>query len=578
MKKRKGTLTGIMHLYQPYKALLVLVLFGSILASLESIAWPILSKQIIYTVSTGGQDTIYNDLLKFAVIGIGLTFLRIFIAWIQSERASVLTDNIKFDLKTKIFNHYQNMDFTYYDNTRAGGMIAMIDYDVSKIDEFAYTLLTSIISLIITTIGALILFTNIAWQLIVCIIPLLIAFLIFNMYGSVKLKAAFSKMREEEKLLTEDMEDKVAGVKTVISFGKQQSEINHFILQAESVKKVSRKAWIQSFIRNASSHILDNAIYLVILVGGGYMLVNNVIDISDLTVFLMYSYMLIDIARSFSQIDRMYTKAASSYDHIEKFFNTQPQICDPKNEISSKIKGNVSIENVSFKYDVGNDMVIEDLSMEIQMGKFVAIVGPSGSGKSTLAGLIPRFYDVTRGTIKIDDINVKDYGLTYLRRNIGIVQQEIYLFYGTIYDNIAYAVPHASMESVIEAAKKANAHNFISELPNGYNSNIGDRGVKLSGGQKQRIAIARVFLANPPIIIFDEATSALDNESEKEVQQAMERLSEKRTTIVIAHRLSTIQNADKIYFLSKNGIEESGTHDELMQLQGKYAALYDSSK
>lgn len=426
--KEKSTLRKILMLYKPYKSMTQIVLFGAALSSIISTMWPIITKMIIEECIGQPWSKAEEPFYRYLMILIALALGDIIAQYILSYVASVLTDKIKYGISMDIFCRYLYMGYEYYDNTRTGGIISMIDYDIDKIDQFVYNLMTSIITLFFTTIGAIFVFTSMSPMMIGMIIPFLILVVIISFMQDKKVTKSFSELRKMNNKLMEDTED-----------------------------------------------------------------------------------------------------------------------------------------------------VISDLSMKIKPGKMTAIVGPSGSGKSTIAGLIPRNYDVDRGTIKIDGVNVKDYDLAHLRKSIGVVQQDIYLFYGTICDNIKYACPDASMEEVINAAKLANADGFISELPNGYNSNIGDRGVKLSGGQKQRIAIARIFLENPPIIIFDEATSALDNESEKEVQKAMENLSKKRTTIVIAHRLSTIRNADEIMYLSKNGIEEQGTHDELIEKDGLYAKLYKSS-
>lgn len=576
--KEKSTLRKILRLYEPHKSMTITVLFGAALSSIISTTWPIITKMIMEDCIGQPWSKAEDPLYRYLMILIALTLGNIIAQYILTYDASVLTDKIKYGLSMQIFYKYQNMGNGYYDNARTGGIISMIDYDIDKVDQFIYNLMTSIIRLIFTTIGAVIVLTTMGPWLVVMIIPLLILVVLVNNVQDKKVSRSFQELRKMNKTFMEDAEDKISGVRTVISFGNEDEEVYRYNSNIAEIMDKSKNVWKQTFTRNAIISSFDNVLYLIIIVAGTYMTIRGLLNVSDLMVFFLYSYMISEPVKNLSDISRMYVKAKSSYEHIDQFLHEEPFIKNPRSRMVKTMNGEIEFSNVFFKYmEEQNEDVITDLSMKIKPGKMTAIVGPSGSGKSTIAGLIPRYYEVDRGTIKIDGVNVKDYDLKHLRKSIGVVQQDIYLFFGTIYDNIKYACPEASMEEVINAAKLANADEFISELPNGYNSNIGDRGVKLSGGQKQRIAIARIFLENPPIIIFDEATSALDNESEKEVQKAMENLSKMRTTIVIAHRLTTIQNADEILYLSKNGIEERGTHEELMVQDGLYSKLYKSS-
>ena len=578
--KKESTFKKILSLYKPYKVMTCLVLFGTLLSSIISIFWPIVTKQILDNCIGQPWDLVKDLMYQCVVILLIMTIGDIVAQWLLSYLASVLTDRIKYNLSRKIFSKYQHMSFSYFDDTRAGGIMTLLDYDIGTLDDFIYSLVTSIIKLIINTIGAVVVFSSLSYKLTLMIVPVLISVVVFNQIHGKAVATAFSKLRNINKSRMENSEDKISGVRTVISFGNEDNEALEYSREADKAELQSKKVWHQTFLRNTVNETFDNILYLIIIVGGTYMIIHKMITVSNLTVFLMYSYMITEPVKSLAGINRMYMKARSSFEHIDEMLCQEPDIKNPQKPLMPKISGKIDIDNVSFRYNNDSDEdVINNLSLSIDPGKFVAIVGPSGSGKSTIAGLIPRYYDVNKGSIKIDGINIKDFDLQYLRRNIGVVQQDVYLFFGSIYDNIAYGCKgrYGIMEDVIKAAKLANAHDFISNLPNGYNSNIGDRGVKLSGGQKQRIAIARIFLENPPIIIFDEATSSLDNDSEREVQKAMENLSKKRTTIVIAHRLSTIKNADEIIYLGEQGIEECGSHGKLMAKEGKYAALYNAS-
>lgn len=577
--KKNGNLKKMISLYKPYKFHVLLVLFGCILGSAVDLFWPIITRKIL-NECVGKPWSDVKILMMQCGIGLVACLLATIVSqWIASERCSILTDYIKYDLQKKIFWKFQNQSFSYFDEIRVGDVTTLLDYDVSKIDEFIYHLPSHILPLVINIIGAIVIFSTMSPILLVSMLPIIVLALISNRIQSKRTTEAYKKLRADSKERISNAEDKISGVRTIQSFGKGNEESLAFNQTCDDEFKSSKHVWRLTFIRNACNGIFNNLLYITMVIGGSYLVSTNRMSLGDLTIFLMYSYMIENPIREISGISRMYNKAVASFDQITELLNKEVVIANPQDSLSPAIEGNVTLDNVSFRYECENDeYVISDLSLEAKAGKFVAIVGPSGSGKSTIAGLIPRYYDVNRGSVKIDGINVKDFNVEYLRKNVGVVQQDIYLFYGSIYDNIAYAKPGASEDEIIEAAKLANAHDFISDLPNGYNSNIGDRGVKLSGGQKQRIAIARIFLENPPIVIFDEATSALDNESEKKVQKAMENLSEKRTTIVIAHRLSTIKNADEIYFLTKNGIEEHGSHKYLMDQNGKYAELYKASE
>lgn len=577
--KKESNFKRMMSLYKPHKGLFCLVVFGIILQCGIDLFWPAITRYILNHLLRSSLDEAIISLKMCLYIMLGITALTIFSQWVMTEKASVLTDCIKYDLQKKIYFKYMDMSFSYFDSTRAGSMITMLDYDVDKIDTFMFIFISRTIKIVITLIGAIIMFATISINLILMIIPMLIALALINKIHGKYLFKAFKSMRENNKVRMEDAEDKIAGVRTVISFGNEFIEKCRFSNGCDNAKDIAKSTWMHTWIRNASGGLVENSVVIIILFIGGIMTLKGRVNLADLTVFLMYSGMILAPIRELMDILRDYAKANASFSHITEFLDKNRDIKNPKNPINCDLtNGNIVFNNCTFGYDLSKKPVINNFSLTIEAGKHTAIVGPSGSGKSTVVDLIPRYYDVVKGNITISGINIKDIDLTYLRTHIGVVQQDIYLFYGSIYDNIAYSHKRCDYNEVVKCAKLANCHDFITKLPDGYNTNIGDRGIKLSGGQKQRIAIARVLLENPPIIIFDEATSALDNESEKEVQKAIENISGSRTVITVAHRLSTIRNADEIIFLSENGVEEKGSHDKLIELNGKYAELYKASE
>lgn len=576
-EKKKSNFIKMISMYKEHMGMFSAVMFGVVLTSAIDLFWPILTKYMLNAFEN--NDSNMGRVISISVmIMLGLIALNIFSQYLMSVTASVLTDRIKYGLQKKIFSHYMYMSFSYFDNARSGSMITMLNYDVDKIDQFMYTVSTRVIKIVLTTIGAAIIFTTVSWKISCMLLPLVLLIIIFNKLHGKRLTDAFAAMRDYDSKRMEEAEDKIAGVRTVIASCKEYNESLHFNNMCDEAQRKARPAWVQTWIRNIGN-ILFNDLYYVVLLGvGGIMLMNETLKLSDLTLFLMYSYMITEPVNDMIEILKFYHKANASYRNIDKFLNIQPDIEEPKHPMKPDMTGPIVFNKCKFAYEASDDTILDELSVTFSAGKHTAIVGPSGSGKSTIAGLIPRFYDVKEGTITIGGVNVKDISLSNLRQNVAIVQQDIYLFYGSIYENIIYGLGYdPGTENVISVAKMANVHEFVSELPNGYNTCIGDRGVKLSGGQKQRIAIARALLSNPMIIIFDEATSALDNESEKEVQKAMDNIAGTRTMITIAHRLSTIKNADEILYLTKNGIEERGTHAHLMEMNGQYAKLYNAS-
>lgn len=564
----------IFQLYKGHSRAVLLGIVGTILCSINELVYPYITKYVIGNIlNIEDISAAINELVLVAVMFAVSHGAYMIGYYIQIVHVSHLVDLIRADLRNKLFWKLEHLSFKWYDNNRTGEIMAILGGDVDRIDWMSWSLISEFLGIIIQLIGAIVIFGSMNLKLTMMIVPMIPIVLIAEKIFYSYMKPKYKMVRELARNQLKFEEDKIAGVRTIQSFNKEIYEYDKFAKINDELNEVSKIKWKTIYVHKSLNNTISTFFFCLVIISGSAMVLKGEVSLADLLIFNMYSYMLTNPARMLADYVKEYTECKVSYDKVMDLMNTKEDITSCNNPVKSKITGNIQFNDVSFSYNE-NDTVLNSCNLQVKAGEYVAIVGPSGAGKSTIAGLIPRYYDIINGSITIDGINIKDYSLGYLRRNIGVVQQDIYLFAGTVYENISYAVGSTSMEDVIEAAKLANCHEFISKLPDGYNTDIGERGVKLSGGQKQRIAIARLFLLNPPILIFDEATSALDNESERVVQKALENLAKNRTTIVIAHRLSTIQNADRILFLSENGIEEEGTHEELMELGGSYAKLY----
>lgn len=566
----------LLHIYKGHGKEVMIGIIGTILCSLNELVYPYITKYIINDVLVMPIDEAFTALFYVALVFLGSHIVYMIGFYISMVKNSMMVDEIRADLRNKLFWKLEHLSFKWYDNNRTGEIMAVIDSDVHNIDWMSWSLISEFLGILIQLFGTIIIFSSMNFKLTMMVLPMIPLILIVEKVyvKCMKPKSKLAKDIYRDQVKFE--EDKIAGIRTVQSFNKEAHEFSDFMKTNERLNDASKIKWQMHWAHNVANSSITTFFFCFVIIGGSAMVLKKDISLSDLLVFNMYSYMLTNPAKMLSRYMKEFVECMVSYNKVMSLLSTPEDIVNCENSIKPSIRGEVQFNNVSFSYN-GNDTILKDCNLKINSGEYVAIVGPSGAGKSTIAGLVPRYYDLINGSITIDGINIKDINLGFLRRSIGVVQQDIYLFAGTVFENIAYSVDNANMEDVIRAANLANCHEFISKLPNGYNTDIGERGVKLSGGQKQRIAIARLFLSNPPILIFDEATSALDNESEKVVQKALEKLAKDRTTIVIAHRLSTIQNADRILFLSDNGIEEEGTHEDLMKLGGKYAKLYKSN-
>jgi len=480
------------------------------------------------------------------------------------------------DMRNELFEHYQKLSFNFYDEHRTGQLMTRISNDSFDLAELYHHGPEDIVISLLNFIGAFIILISINAKLAIIALAFLPIMGLYGFYFSKKMHAALRKSKDRIGDINSQVEDTLSGIRVVKSFTNEEIEKRKFANENQRFVESRRDGYKSEAYFYNGLITLTQLMTVVVVIFGATSIVKGSLDLADLLTFLLYIGILIEPIQRLGNFTRLYQEGITGFERFMEILEVDPDIKDSPGAIEVKqVQGDIEFKNVSFKYKEGYDHVLKHLSLHIKVGEYVALVGPSGVGKTTLCSLIPRFYEVSKGQILLDGINISGMTMRSLRKNIGIVQQDVYLFAGTVLENIRYGKLDASEDEIIAAAKKANAHDFIMALSKGYDTDIGQRGVKLSGGQKQRLSVARVFLKDPPIIIFDEATSSLDNESERAVQDSLEKLTVNRTTLVIAHRLSTVRHAQRILVLTDNGIEEQGTHDELIALNGTYANLYN---
>ena len=557
--------------YKPHKKLFMIDFSSAFIMSIMDLFFPMVAS---YAINTLLPESRIDEFFRLLVILLVLYMIRFLTNYLVHYVGHVMGTRIEHDMRRDLFNHIQTLSFNYFDNVKKGKIISRIVNDLNDISEFAHHAPEDIFITFTTIIGSFILMFIMNAELAIVTfapVPILIWFTVSK---NIKMKRTFRKMREKIADVNAQIDDSISGIRVVKAFANEDYEIEKFARGNQYFKETKEESYKIMAEYFTGVEFISNIISLLVLAYGGYLITQGNAQYGDVVGFLLYVNILLTPIKRFATLIELFQKGMSGFERFCQTMDIHPDIDDEDDAIDiPEVKGEIVFDHISFSYE-DYKTIINDLSLTVRPGEQLAVVGPSGSGKSTLLNLIPRFYNLKSGSITIDGNDINHIKLASLRGSIGIVQQDVVMFAGSIRDNIVYAKLDASDEEIYEAAQKANALEFIEKLENGFDTYIGERGVKLSGGQKQRIAIARIFLKNPKILILDEATSALDNESEQLVQSALFELSKGRTTLIIAHRLSTIKRADRIIVLTENGIEEEGTHEDLLQKEGIYSNLY----
>ena len=573
-----NTLKKFIHYYGPYKTVFFIDLLCATIISLVDLSYPQILRSATKTLFTQDKSIILRAL---PWLGAGLFLMYIiqsFCKYYVSYQGHMMGANMERDMRQQLFDHYEELSFSYYSQNNSGQMMSKLVSDLFDISEFAHHGPENLFISLVKIVGAFIFLFFINKKLALPLILLVIVMFLFSFHQNHKMQQTFMENRRKIGDVNASLQDTLSGIRVVQSFTNEEIEKEKFRKSNHAflVSKDNNYKCMGEFM--SSNLFFQGMMYLITLIYGGYLIANHEMSPADLAMYALYIGIFISPIQILVELMEMMQKGFSGFRRFLDVMETVPEIQDKPDAVElTNVKGHVCYKDVTFHYNDDETTVLSHVSIDIPAGKSVALVGPSGAGKTTICSLLPRFYDVTGGQITIDGQDVRSFTLKSLRSQIGVVQQDVYLFSGTIRENIAYGKPDASEEEIIMAAKCANIHDFIMELPEQYDTFVGERGARLSGGQKQRISIARVFLKNPPILILDEATSALDNESERWIQRSLEELSKDRTTITIAHRLSTIKNVDEIIVLTENGIAERGTHESLLEKNGIYAGYYNLS-
>ena len=571
-----NTIKKFIHYYGPYKAVFFIDLICAAVISLVDLAYPQILRTMTKTLFTQDKDIILHALPVIAASLFVMYIVQSLCKYYVTCQGHMMGAKMERDMRRELFDHYQELSFSYYSRNNSGQMMSKLVSDLFDISEFAHHGPENLFISLVKIVGAFIFLFFINKKLALPLILLVIVMFVFSFRQNAKMQETFMENRRKIGDVNASLQDTLSGIRVVQSFANEDIERAKFKKSNEAflVSKRDNYHCMGSFM--SSNLFFQGMMYLVTLVYGGYLIAQGEMQTADLAMYALYIGIFISPIQILVELVEMMQKGLSGFRRFLDVMETESEIRDADNAAElTDVKGHVRYDHVSFHYSDDETPVLSDISIDIPAGKSIALVGPSGSGKTTICSLLPRFYDVTGGSITVDGKDIRGLTLKSLRSQIGMVQQDVYLFDGTIKDNIAYGKPGASDEEIIKAAKCASIHDFIMELPDGYDTYVGERGTRLSGGQKQRISIARVFLKNPPILILDEATSALDNESERWIQKSLEELSKNRTTITIAHRLSTIRDADEIIVITEDGIAERGTHADLLEKNGLYAAYYN---
>lgn len=561
--------------YKPYIGTFILDMFFAILASAIALIIPLVVRYITSEVVYSEAGEARSKIISFGILMVVLVLVQFGANYFITNIGHVMGSKMEYNMRAEIFSHYQKLSFSFFDDQKVGQLMSRITSDLFEITELLHHGPENIVISAIKIIGAFVILFGISKYLTLAAFALVPVMFVYVYFLNKNMRRAFRENRAKIAEINSRIEDNLSGIRVVKSFANEDVERAKFKEGNDAFLRTKKNSYFYLGLFHSGMTAFILLINVAVIITGGILISEGLVAIPDFIAFLLYINTFTEPIRVLVDFTEQFQNGYTGFERFMEILNIEPEIKDREGAVPLEdVKGDIVFEDVSFKYKDGAHRVLRHIDLHIEAGSYVALVGSSGGGKTTLCSLIPRFYDVTGGSIKIDGKDIRDVTVKSLRNKIGIVQQDVYLFAGTVIENISYGKPGSTREEIIEAAKLANAHDFIMELPNGYDTDIGQRGIKLSGGQKQRLSIARVFLKNPPILIFDEATSALDNESENIVKESLEKLAKDRTTIVIAHRLSTVRNAERILVLTENGIEESGTHDELMARNGIYAGLY----
>ena len=578
-EKKSGLMRTFIGYYKPYVGAFAFDMFCALLMALCNLVYPYIAGDIIDVYAPAGD---WQAVIVFGVIILAIFLLKAFLNFSVSYWGHLVGMRMQGDMRAQLFSHLEKLPFSYYDETKIGSVMSRLVNDLFEVAELAHHGPENLFISLITIVGALLMILTINPWLSLIVFAFIPVMLLIVIGMRKKMLDVFSQSREKTSLINAEVESSLSGIRVSKSYTAESHEINKFNHTNEEFKKARKNNYLVMSKFHTAMNLCIDLLYLITLVAGGIFFALGKIGAGETTSYILYISMLISPIRTFVTLFEQVEEGLTGFKRFREIMEIQAEDFSEGKVKVNRLNGNIKFNHVSFAYDKAEEngeksadrLIINDICIDIKQGQTIALVGPSGGGKTTLCNLIPRFYEIDSGSITIDGIDIHDMSLTDLRRNIGIVQQDVFLYGGTIKENIAYGNLNATDEQIVTAAKLANIDAFVNEMPNGYDTYVGERGVKLSGGQKQRVSIARAFLKNPPILILDEATSALDNATEMLIQESLEKLAKGRTTIVVAHRLSTIKNADEIIVITQEGAIERGTHDQLLALNGEYAKLY----
>ncbi len=561
--------------YKPYMSLFVADMLCALIVAGAALMFPLLVRHITKSVLVGSLANGLGEIYRIGGTMVALVTIQTACGFFVDYRGHAMGAMMESDMRSQLFAHYQKLPFSFYDNQRTGELMSRITNDLFLLAELYHHGPEDLVIYLVKFLGAFIILLTVNAQLTLVVFAFLPLMAAYVLYFGKRMHDALRTNKERIGDINAQVEDNLSGIRVVQSFANEDVEEKKFAYENDRFLESRKKGYRSEAYLSEGVNAVTQLITVSLIIFGGVGILNGYLDLADLITFLLYISYLIEPIQSLPRITKQYQEGFTSFERFMQIMEIEPAIKDVDGAIAlDEVEGRVAFRNVGFKYRQDLDHVLRDISLDVRPGEHVAVVGSSGMGKTTLCSLLPRFYEVSEGRILMDGIDIKRIHLSSLRRNIGVVEQEVYMFAGTVADNIRYGKPDADQKEIVAAARKASAHGFITELPDGYQTDIGQRGVRLSSGQKQRLGIARVFLKDPPILILDEATSALDSDNERIIQESLERLAAERTTFVIAHRLSTVRNADRILVLTERGIEEQGTHEELMALGRVYARLY----